>query len=67
MFNYEKEENKKIMLEEMENNCWETDLDEKSSYKEIKEAYDEMIGEFESAEDAMYPNGRDYDAENLDD
>lgn len=38
-----------------------------SSYEEVKEDYDEMIDEFDAAEFDMFPNGRDYDAENLDD
>lgn len=67
MLEFEKEENKKFMLEEMKNNCWETDRDENSSYEEIAEAYKEMKEEFEAIEDAMYPNGRDYDAEDFDD
>lgn len=66
MFEYEKEENKEIMLKEMRNNNWETDVNENSSYEEIEEAYDEMLEEYDAAEDAMYPNGRDYDAEDFD-
>lgn len=66
MFEYEREENKGIMLKEMRNNNWETDVDENSSYEEIEEAYDEMLEEYDAAEDAMYPNGRDYDAEDFD-
>lgn len=67
MLDFEKDENKKFMLEEMENNCWDADLDDDATYEEIEEAYNEMLKEFESAEDAMYPNGRDYDAEDFDD
>lgn len=67
MLDFEKEENKRLMLEEMNNNNWETELDNDSSYEEVEEAYNEMKEEYEAAEDAMYPNGRDYDAENLDD
>jgi len=67
MYMLEKEENKRIMLEEMKNNCWETELDESSSYEEIEEAYNEMQQEFEAIEDSMYQNGRDYDAEDFED
>lgn len=65
MFDFEKEENKKFMLKEMEDNCWETELDENSSYEEVEEEYNEMKDELEYAEDIMYPNGRDYDAEDF--
>ena len=67
MINIEKEDNKRMMLEEMEHNNWETGVDVNSSYEEVKEAFYEMKDEYESAEDAMFPNGRDYDAENFDD
>ena len=62
------EELRKIAVEtkEMRNNNWETDVNENSSYEEIEEAYDEMLEEYDAAEDAMYPNGRDYDAEDFD-
>lgn len=67
MLDFEKEENKKAMLEEMKRVGWESDLDENASYEEVEEAFNEMQEELDAAEDAMYPNGRDYDAENLDD
>jgi hypothetical protein len=67
MSNIEQNEEKLRMLEEMENNCWETEVNEKSSYKEVEEAYNEMIEEYEASEADLYPNGRDYDAENFDD
>lgn len=67
MLNINKAENKRIMLEEMKNNGWETDVDINSSYDKVEEAFNEMKNEYESAEDAMYPNGRDWDAENYDD
>lgn len=67
MDDLEKEEEKLRMLEEMEHNNWETETDEDSSYEEVEKDYKEMLEEFEAAEDDMYPNGRDYDAENFDD
>lgn len=54
---------KQEMLDEMEEHNWEHDLSSKSSYSEVKEEYKEMIDMYESAVDAMYPNGRDYDAD----
>lgn len=56
---------KKEMLEEMDESCWEHETDENSSYEEVKEEYDEMIEEF-SDDSYMFPNGRDYDAEDED-
>jgi len=67
MSNIEQNEEKLRMLEEMENNCWETEVNEKSSYKEVEEAYNEMIEEYKASEADLYPNGRDYDAESFDD
>lgn len=67
MLKVEEEENKEIMLKEMERNHWETDVDMDSSYDEVEEAFNEMKDEYDAVEDAMYPNGRDYDAENFDD
>lgn len=56
---------KKEMLEELEENDWAEELTEDSSYEEIKERYQEFIRDTDD-EDAMYPNGRDYDAESYD-
>ncbi len=66
MFEFEKED-KMLMLEKMRENHWETETNEGSSYEDVKADYDEMIEELEAVEDDMYPNGRDYDAENFDD
>ncbi len=41
------------------------DLDENSSYEEIKKEYEEML-EDRSDNSDMFPNGRDYDAEDED-
>lgn len=51
------------MLREMREKNWDTELTPKDSYRDIKREYEEMINAYESAEDAMFPNGRDYDAE----
>lgn len=53
------------MLEQMEANGWSHELKEKDSYKDIKEEYELMIDEF-SDDSYMFPNGRDYDAEDED-
>ena len=46
----------------MNSNCWETEINEDSTYKEVKEDYDEMIEELDAAGDNMFPNGWDYEA-----
>ena len=48
------------MLEAIRENGWEcfTDVDSKSSYDEVKEAYDVMMDELSSDSD-MFPNGHD--------
>lgn len=63
----ENEMSKEEMLSEMLERRWDHDLDEDSSYEDVLEEYQTMIEEYESAEEAMYPNGRDYDSENFDD
>ena len=57
---------KEEMLEIMKKNNWSgaDELDEDSSYEEVKEEYDEMIDEYDDSD--MFPNGRDYDAEDED-
>ena len=50
----------------MKHNCSETEVDISSSYDEVETAFDEMKDTYEAVEDDMYPNGRDYDAENFD-
>lgn len=37
MVDFEKEEEKLRMLEEMERNCWETETNRESSYEEVEE------------------------------
>ena len=56
---------KKDMLAKMDGTVWGTDLDENSSYEEIKEEYEGMIEDRLDNSD-MFPNGRDYDAEDED-
>lgn len=67
MFEFEKDEDKRLMLEKMKENGCETETNEDSSYEYVKADFDEMIEEFDAIENDMYPNGRDYDAENIDD
>ena len=52
-------------FEEMEQNGWTFDLPKNASYDEIKEEYDTMIDEYFNDSD-LFPNGRDYDAEDED-
>lgn len=56
---------KKEILAEMDGTVWGTDLDENSSYEEMKKEYEEML-EDRSDNSDMFPNGRDYDAEDED-
>ena len=56
---------KKDMLAKMDEAVWSTDLDENSSYEEIKKEYEEMLEDRLDNSD-MFPNGRDYDAEDED-
>lgn len=56
---------KQEMLAEMDENHCGHESDENSSYEEVKEEYDEMVDEF-SDDSVMFPNGRDYDAEDED-
>ena len=53
------------MLKEMDEKHWGHDLDENSSYEDVKEEYEEMIEEI-SDDSEMFPNVRDYDAEDED-
>lgn len=62
----QKEEDKLFMLKEMKDNFWETETDESSSYEEVEEEYKELKARLDASEDDMYPNGRDYEAENFD-
>lgn len=67
MLEFEIDEDKRLMIEKMRENHWETDTNEESSYEDVKVDFDDMIREFEAIENGLYPNGRDYDAENFDD
>ena len=51
--------------EEMDKGNWSHDLSEENSWDEIKEEYDNMIDEYSDNSD-LFPNGRDYDAEDED-
>lgn len=53
------------MLQEMEKHNWGHDTNEKSTYSEIKEDYDEMVEEI-SDDFLLFPNPRDTDAEDED-
>lgn len=57
---------KKEMFNMMQDTGFEEDLTEDSSYEDIKKAFQEMLKERRDECDAMYPNGRDYDAEDED-
>ena len=63
----EKEEEKRFMLEKFmkQKRGWRLNI--KSTYEEIESEYKEMLENLEGAAYDMYPNGRDYDAENFDD
>lgn len=65
MNEFEKDEDKRLMLEKMREKGWE--INEDSSYEDVKENFEEMMEEFDFIEYNMYPNGRDYDSENFDD
>lgn len=56
---------KEEMLREMDEGIWSHDLSEENSWDEIKEEYDNMIDEYSDNSD-LFPNGRDYDAEDED-
>ena len=56
---------KKEMLAEMDGTIYGTDLDDNSLYEDIKEEYEEMLKEHPDNSD-MFPNGRDFDAEDED-
>lgn len=67
MYDFEKNEDKLLMLRIMKERGWETETDKDSLYEEVKEEYNRMIADFEDGEDLMYPNGRDFETENFDD
>ncbi len=67
MNEFEKDEDKRLMLGKMREEGWETETNEESSYEDVKADFDEMIEEFDFIEYNMFPNGRDYDSENFDD
>jgi hypothetical protein len=56
---------KEDMLEKMEECGWDHELSAENSWSEIKEEYNTMYNE-QSGEETLFPNGRDYDAEDED-
>lgn len=56
---------KKEMLDIMKDNHWHHSFTEKDSWQNIKDEYDTMRDEC-SDDSIMFPNGRDYEAENED-
>lgn len=55
------------MLREMKEHEWEHDLNEDSSDEEVTEEYLAFYEEeYDDCEDLLFPNGRDYDAEDED-
>lgn len=54
---------KEQYLEEMKDMGWTASVDLNSSYEEIKDEFDTASDEM-SDDYSMFPNGRDYDAEN---
>ena len=56
---------KSEMLKEMDERNWSHGLTMEDSYKDIKDEFNEMQDEL-SCESDMFPNGRDYDAEDED-
>ena len=53
------------MIKEMDRHRWGYDPEELDSDEAIKEEYDRMVDEL-SDDYLMFPNGRDYDAEDED-
>ena len=66
---FDREEQKLEMLQSLRDYDmgFGEDLDEESDYEDVRTAWKEMQDALESVEDAMYPNGRDWDSENYDD
>ena len=63
----DRENRKSEMLQELHEMGFGEELDENSDYEDVEEAWEEMQKELSDAEDDMFPNGRDLDAENFDD
>lgn len=56
---------KEDMLKELNEHNWPHELTDDSSWDEVKEEYDIMIDEC-TGDSSLFPNGRDYDAEDED-
>ncbi len=56
---------KKDMLEEMIECGWNPSFDENDSWEDVKSEYEVFLDET-SGDSSMFPNGRDYDAEDED-
>lgn len=56
---------KKEMIEKMNQRGWTHELTEENSREEIDNEYEEMMDEI-SDDSSMFPNGRDFDAEDED-
>lgn len=55
------------MLEEMDNDAWEHDLESDATDEEVAKEYLHFCEErYADVEDMLFPNGRDYDAEDED-
>ena len=48
MNEFEKNEDKKLMLEKMRENGWETETNEESTYEDVERDFEEMVAEFEA-------------------
>mgnify|MGYP004652675183 CR=1 FL=1 len=64
---FDRENRKSEMLQELHEMGFGEELDENSDYEDVEEAWEEMQKALSDAEDDMFPNGRDMDAENFDD
>lgn len=50
MFDFERNEDKKLMLEKMREYGWETETNENSLYEDVESDFNEMIAEIEAIE-----------------
>ncbi|SCY46442.1 hypothetical protein SAMN02910370_02685 [Lachnospiraceae bacterium XPB1003] len=56
---------KNEMINDMKIHGWDPGVNEKDSYEDVKDEYDAFIDETSDDSD-LFPNGRDYDAEDED-
>lgn len=66
---FDRENRKSEMLQELYESGmgFGEEVDETSDYEDVEKAWEEMQKALSDAEDDMFPNGRDMDAENFDD